>query len=136
VQHRRNLPLDTTYSGTVEKLVRGYTLIEVLVVVAIIGILATVLVSGVFNARRRSVDATTEAYARQVATWIAAADAAGAAIINGANNITSCEDDELISEGAPYNPPNGVVDCTVSYNDGHWLVEATSQSGRVFRASY
>jgi len=136
VQHRQNPPHDATCPGTVERFVCGYTLIEVLVVVAIIGILATVLVSGVFNARRHTADATTEAYARQVATWIAAADTAGAAITNGANNISSCDDDELISEGAPHSPPNGVADCSVSYNDGHWLVEATSQSGRVFRVSY
>jgi len=110
----------------------GFTLIEVLVVVAIIGILATVLVSGVFNARKRSVDAAAESYARQVATWIAAADAGGTDV----SGVSSCTDDLLRQEGAHPEYPNGVTGCAIDYAAGHWTVETTSQSGRVFRASY
>ena len=110
----------------------GFTLIEVLVVVAIIGILATVLVSGVFNARKRTVDAAAESYARQVATWVAAADAGGVDV----SGVSECTDPLLRQEGARDSFPNGVTNCTVSYTAGHWKVQATSQSGKVFSASY
>ena len=112
--------------------VSGFTLIEVLVVVAIIGILATVLVSGVFNARKRTVNAATESYARQVATWVAAADAGGTDV----SGVTECTDPLLQQEGASDALPNGVIDCEISYAAGHWKVQATSQSGKVFSASY
>lgn len=54
--------------------VSGFTLIEVLVVVAIISVLAAMLVLGVFNARKRTVDAAVESCVRQVLTWVAAAN--------------------------------------------------------------
>jgi len=110
----------------------GFTLIEVLIVVAIIGILATVLVSGVFNARKRTVDAAAESYARQVVTWVAAADAGGVDV----SGVSECTDPLLRQEGASDSFPNGVTDCTVSYAAGHWSVQSTSQSGKVFSAAY
>jgi len=111
---------------------RGFTLIEVLVVIAIIGILAAVLVSGVFNARKRTVDTTAESYARQVVTWVAAADAGGVDV----SSVDECTDPLLRQEGASDSFPNGVTNCTVSYTAGHWKVQATSQSGKVFSTSY
>ena len=111
---------------------KGFTLIEVLVTIAIIGILATVLVSGVFNARKRTVDAAAESYARQVATWVAAADAGGEDV----SGVSECTDPLLRREGASDTLPNGVTGCEISYAAGHWKVQATSQSGKVFSASY
>lgn len=101
-------------------------------VVAIIGILATVLVSGVFNARKRTVDAAAESYARQVATWVAAADAGGIDV----SGVSECTDPLLQQEGASNSFPNGVSGCSITYSAGHWSVQTTSQSGKVFNTSY
>ena len=110
----------------------GFTLIEVLIVVAIIGILAAVLVAEVFNARRRTVDSVTQTYARQVATWLAAADTAGADV----TGVTTCTNNLLQTEGAPGTLPNGVTSCAITYDNGRWRVSAASQSGKNFSVAY
>jgi type IV pilus assembly protein PilA len=107
-------------------------LIEVLVVIAIVGILAAVLTGSILNARKRTVDAAAESYARQVATWVAAADAGGADV----TGVSECTDELLRQEGASAVFPNGVAGCSISYAGGHWTVAVNSQSGRVFQVSY
>jgi len=107
-------------------------LIEVLVVIAIIGILAAVLVSGVFNARRRTVDAAAHSYTRQVVTWIAAADTGG----NDLENLNDCTDEPLRNEGAYSEYPNGVATCSITYEDGHWTVTTVSTSGNTYTTYY
>ncbi len=113
---------------------QGFTLIELLIVIAIIAILAAVLIPNVLNARKRANDTAAQAYARQVATWLAAADTGGASI----TGITSCTHSALQSEGAPSTFPKAVKSCSISYNatTGRSTITVTSVNNRTFTAVY
>jgi len=92
-----------------------------------------VLIPNVLNARKRATDSAAQAYARQVATWIAAADTAN---VSGITAVQDCTAQILQDEGAPDSMPNGVESCSISYEDGQWTVTTSSSAGNSFTVVY
>ncbi len=120
----------------------GFTLIELLVVIGMLGILISIVVPQVINARSNANNGAAQAYAHNVAVWIASGDTSST-LLDVGSFAGSCTSSALRQEGAPPTLPGSVKDCLVSYLSGHYTVTVTSVTGRggplddgIFTATY
>lgn len=122
-----------------QKNVAGFTLVELLVVIGIVGILATILVPSLINARVRASDMAAKTYTRNIANYLASADMAAETPVARAalQAINLCTDALLIAEGADPSMPDFVDSCAISYNAGIFTITVVSKvSGDSFSSYY
>ena len=120
----------------------GFTLIEMLVVVVVLSILLTMIVPRFTQARNTAHNAAAEAYAHNVAKWLASAEAGDQTNRRGSLG-GSCLSQKLQAEGAPANFPGSVSSCIISFQSNFCTVTVTAITGKgglsnngIFDATY
>ena len=87
---------------------KGFTLVELLIIIAIIATLAAVLIPNLTQARKRANDTTAQSYVRNVVTALEAQREPTGTFPS--NAPTRC--DQVVST-----KPGSVSDCTIEYDD-------------------
>ena len=106
----------------------GFSLMELLIVIGILGILITVLSPLLVTARDTAYNTSTQTFARNVTLWIASAEAEQGS--SAGTFAGSCLSPGLQARGAPSTFPDYLSDCTVGYVANVYKVRATSRSGK------
>ena len=105
----------------------GFTLIEILMVLVILGTILGIIIPRFLKVRSNANNSAAQAYAHNVVSWLASADmASGVAVGSLAGG---CESTALQNEGAPTNPPQAVAGCLVAFSGDHYTVTVTSVTG-------
>jgi prepilin-type N-terminal cleavage/methylation domain-containing protein len=90
----------------------GFTILELLMVITVIGILAVAFIPNVINAKRRSYDTGAQLYAKNMNQWITSW-LANDQTRSTTDLDTSCTNAIYVSEGAPNQLPLYITSCTV-----------------------
>lgn len=107
----------------------GFTLIEILVVVGMLGILVSFAIPRLINARSNAQNSAAQVYAHNLMVWIASAETADPPPSQG-SLVGSCLSTVLQVQGAPDSFPTSVSDCALDFEAGHYKATVTSATGK------
>ena len=109
--------------------VKGFTFLEILVVLAAIGVLASLLVANLLGARKLAQDRLALAYANNVlkAAWAHRTEDPEGTPVGG-----DCTDGFTAGSYSVPDPGPGVSSCQLTWRDGLPQVEVRSRSGHSF----
>jgi len=114
---------------------KGFSLIELLVVLALLGLLLATLLPQLLSVRKRAFEASALLFLKQVGQWVAALDTQTAGALEG---TMECTHSVLQAEGAPPRLPPGVESCQVVRDPGEnrYTIQVVAKGGQVFEADY
>ena len=102
----------------------GFSLIEILLTLAVIGILSGVLFPTLVNARKQATDTSVTGYVRNIAVEVESY------LVDSSHNpadLDGLQCDEI--PGSTVTLPNGLDECTLSVAEGAVTISATSITG-------
>lgn len=114
---------------------KGFTLIELVVALAILIFLATALVPTLLSVRKQASEAAALLFLKQVGQWVAALDTAQAAAFQG---TVECTHPALQQVGAPSSLPRGIYACKVERDpaQNRYTIRVVALGGKTFEADY
>ncbi|MCA9836014.1 MAG: prepilin-type N-terminal cleavage/methylation domain-containing protein [Trueperaceae bacterium] len=120
---------------------KGFTVVEIIIVVSIVAVLGAIIMPSLINARTQASDTAATTYGRNLITYLASADTNATTPVAQTNlrAITDCTDALLINEGADSEVPDIVSSCAFTYDSstGQFQLEiVTEASGTTINYTY